>query len=158
MNKYFKQEQPLKIYYRKGKKHNTAQYITLDSGHQEYLRWCYSMFYGHVKAFQDDSPFQAEFYKQFFYCDQKDLPRPTRGKKGAYNTYASFLEGLEDNFELTGTRDFTEKQLPHVVQICNMAYNYFTGKFEDFLPNSTIYIVNMVAFGNKDTISALSDK
>jgi len=158
MNKHFPPTEPLKIYYRKGKKHNTAQYITLDASHQEYLRWCYSMFYGHVKAFKDENPFQSEFYKQFFFCDQKDLPRPTRGKKGAYNTYASFLEGLEDNFELTGTRDFTEKQLPHVVEICNMAYNYFTGKHEDFLPNDTIYIVNMVAFSKSDTIYALSDK
>ena len=157
MNKFFSPDENKKVYYRKGKKHNTAQYITLDAGHQAYLRWCYSMFYGHVKAFKDDTPFQMEFYKQFFYCDQKDLPRPTRTKKG-YNTYASFLEGLEDNFELTGTRDFTAKQLPHVVDICNMAYNYFTGKHEDFLPGTSIYIVSMEPLNSTDTISALSDK
>lgn len=152
MNKYFPPQEPLNVYYRKGKKHNTAQYITLDAGHQDYLRWCYSMFYGHVKASKADSPFNMEFYKQFFFCEQKGLPRPTRAKKGSYNTYASFLEGLEDNFELTGTRDFTEKQLPHVVDICNMAYNYFTGKHEDFEPNATIHVVDLVPLTSADAI------
>jgi hypothetical protein len=156
MNKHFPPTEPLKIYYRKGKKHNTAQYITLDASHQEYLRWCYSMFYGHVKEFKNASDTQTEFYKQFFFCDQPDLPRPTRGKKGAYNTYATFLEGLEDNFVKTGTRDFTVKQLPHVVQICNMAYNYFTDMYPDFEPNTSIYRVNMVAFSKTDEVPALA--
>jgi hypothetical protein len=114
------------------------------------------MFYGHVKAFKDDSDQQNLFYKQFFFCDQPDLPRPTRGKKGGYNTYASFLKGLEDNFELTGTRDFTVKQLPHVVQICNMAYNYFTDMYPDFEPNTSIYRVNMVACSQEDKVLQLT--
>jgi hypothetical protein len=152
MNKFFPPQEPLKIYYRKGKQHNTAQYITLDSGNQQYLRWCYSMFYGHVKAFKDQSPFQTAFYQEFFFKEQKSLPRPTRTKKG-YNTYASFLEGLEDNFELTGTKHFTAKQLPHVYEVCNMAYNYFTGRHEDFEPNASIYQVKMIPLTEFDNIN-----
>ena len=154
MNKYFPPEDNLKIYYKKGKKYNSAQYVNIDAGHQEYLRWCYSMLYGHVKEYRKDNTFQRELYNQFFFAKQDDLPYPTRAKRGSFNTYATFLEGLEDNFE-QGTKDFTVKQLPHVVEVCNIAYNYFNSKHTDFLPNATIYVVDMVAFSSRDTIAEL---
>lgn len=150
MNKYIDTD-PLKIYYRKGKKHNTAQYMVLDNSHQTYLRWAYSMLYGHIKHFKDENTFQKQLYLQFFFCEQKDLPRPTRLKRG-YNTYASFLEGLEDNFA-TGTRNFTAKQLPHLETIANMAYNYFTGPHADWEPNIEIHQVDLVPISKTDKIT-----
>jgi len=71
----------------------------------------------------------------FFDTPQDHLPRPSKKAKlkTQYNTWASFLQGVDSNFD-EGTDDFSLKQLEYVVEAVNMAVKYFSNKWIDFEP------------------------
>ena len=141
MNLYFDAE-PQTIFYMNGHKHNDVQYITMPDRDLAYMRYMYSMLWGHILEYRDASPFANEMYLQFFVKPDKDLPRPSR-LKSKYNTWATFLQGIEHNFLYEGTKNLTAKQLPHVVKAVNLAVEYFTQAYPDFDANMNAYAVRM---------------
>jgi len=103
----------------------------------------YSMLYGHIKEYKNTSPSQAGLYKWFFEEPQTQLPRPTRISGKIYNTWATFLEGLEDNFE-SGTSNYTTKHLKGVEEAVNYAVEYFTNVHADFQANDEAPKINII--------------
>lgn len=133
MNKYFNAGST-NIYY-KTRKYGTVTYAKMDPDDQAYLRYMYSMLYGHVKEYKTSTQTQRLLYNHFFNNVQKSLPKPSKNSGiGKYNTWATFLEGLEHNFNCTDTKDFSTKQIEHVEDIVNQAVDYFTIAHPDFEP------------------------
>lgn len=142
MNKFIEAEDYV-MFYQNGKLYNKVQYVKFTRRDQEYLRYMYSMLYGHIKEYKNLNPEQRGLYNWFFTEDQKHLPRPTRIKGKVYNTWATFLEGLEDNFA-TGTDNFTTKHLEGVQEAVNFAVEYFTNVHSSFEPMEQAPTVNIV--------------
>ena len=141
MNLYFDAE-PQNIYYVNGYLHNRTQYVDIKQDDLLYIRYMYSMLWGHILEYKDTSPFAQEMYIQFFVKPDPDLPRPSR-LKSKYNTWATFLQGIEHNFVYEGTKNLTDKQLPHVIKAVNLAFEYFTEAYPEFDPNMNAYPVRI---------------
>lgn len=133
MNKFFPVEETVIAY--KQKRLPTVTYAKMNSLDKDYLRYMYSMFYGHILDQRDFDAEQRGLYTWFFDTPQDHLPKPSKKAKvkTQYNTWASFLHGVEHNF-LEGTDDFSLKQLEHVVEAVNMSVNYFSERWVDFEP------------------------
>ena len=142
MNKFIEAEDYI-MYYKKGKLYKKVQYVKFTRRDQEYLRFMYSMLYGHIVEYKNANSDQAALYDWFFTEPQTHLPRPTRISGKLYNTWATFLEGLEDNFE-SGTTNFTTKHLKGVEEAVNYAVEYFTNVHADFEPNEQAPKVTIV--------------
>lgn len=134
MNKHFPAEDRVIAY--KQKRLPTITYAKMNSDDRDYLRYMYSMFYGHIMANCNIDAEQRGLYTWFFDTPQDHLPKPSKiaKVKTKYNTWASFLQGVEHNF-LNGTEDFSLKQLECVVEAVNMSVNYFNDKWADFEPH-----------------------
>lgn len=151
MNKFIESEE-YNMYYQNGKLYKKVQYVKFSKQDQEYLRYMYSMLYGHIKQYRNASADQTALYNWFFTENQTHLPRPTRISGKIYNTWATFLEGLEDNFA-SGTTNFTTKHLKGVEEIVNYAVDYFTIAHPDFEPNNEAPKINMIP-ANKAVMKA----
>ena len=133
MNQFFdiEEDNTIDIYYTLGVKLKTSRYINISRSHRDYLRYVYSLLWGHVKTYRDDSEFGRHMYYKMFVEYPEDLPKPTKGKQRK-NTWGTFLQGIEHNFLYAGTQDFTVKQLEHVIHIVNIAVEYFRVGYPDF--------------------------
>jgi hypothetical protein len=103
------------------------------------------MFYGHIIAHSDINADQKGLYQWFFNTPQDHLPKPSKRAKlkTQYNTWATFLQGVEHNF-IDGTDDFSLKQLEQVVEAVNMSVNYFNDLWPDFEPNTAANRVTLL--------------
>jgi hypothetical protein len=129
------------IPYMPGVHHNT-QYVSINLREMLYIRRMYGLFWGHVMT-ERDSGFEGRgYYTEVFEVPRRHLPKPSKLKQ-RYNTWGTFLQGLEWNFQ-DGTRHFTEKQLPHIAEAVNMAVVYFTDIYPDFLPEEQAYQIEFV--------------
>jgi hypothetical protein len=143
MNKFFPAEETVIAY--KQKKLPTITYAKMNDLDKDYLRYMYSMFYGHILDQKDTDAEQRGLYTWFFNTPQDHLPRPSKRAKvkTQYNTWASFLQGVEHNF-LDGTDDFSLKQLEYVVEAVNMSVKYFNDRWPDFEPNTSANYVKLL--------------
>jgi hypothetical protein len=143
MNKFFPAEETVIAY--KQKKLPTITYAKMNDLDKDYLRYMYSMFYGHILDQKDTDAEQRGLYTWFFDTPQDHLPRPSKRAKvkTQYNTWASFLQGVEHNF-LDGTDDFSLKQLEYVVEAVNMSVKYFNDRWPDFEPNTSANYVKLL--------------
>jgi hypothetical protein len=114
------------IRYRLGKNTGTAQYVNIRSvGDEKYLREIYKMFLEHIRINRNNNADQINFYNQVYVAGDPALPKPDFRRTGLKaNTWESFLNGLEDNFD-AGTMHYTTKQWPHVIDCVNIAIGYF---------------------------------
>jgi hypothetical protein len=113
------------IVYRYGINTGTTQYVKISRSDELFLREICKTFLEHVKINKDNNAIQKQLYSETFIQSQKDLPKPDFKRTGIkYNTYASFINGMEENFG-DSTRNYTLKQWPHVIDIANIAVNYF---------------------------------
>ena len=142
MNQHFDTPEEQYIYYVNGHRHDKTQYVDIKPEDLAYIRYMYSMLWGHILEYRDTSTFAEEMYIQFFVKPDPDLPRPAR-LKAKYNTWATFLQGIEHNFVYNNTKNLTEKQLPHVIKAVNLAVEYFTVAYRDFDPNMQAYPVRI---------------
>jgi len=142
MNKFIEAED-YKMFYQHGKLYKKVQYVKFSRADQEYLRYMYSMLYGHIVEYRYTSTDQSALFDWFFTENQTHLPRPTKLSGRIYNTWGTFLEGLEDNFE-SGTTNFTTKHLKGVEEIVNYAVDYFTIAHSDFEPNEEAPRIKMI--------------
>ncbi len=103
----------------------TTQYIKIKFRRDELLlREVCRAFIDHVRINKDNNADQSYIYNEVYRKDNK-LPKPDFKRTGLkYNTYASFINGIEDNFA-ENTRNYTLKQWPHVIDIANIAVEYF---------------------------------
>ena len=129
------------IPYMPGVHHNT-QYVSINIRDMLYIRRMYSLFWGHVMT-EAECGFEGRgFYTEVFEVPRKHLPKPSKLNQ-RYNTWGSFLQGLEWNFE-DGTRHFTEKQLAGIEEAVNMAVVYFSDMYPDFLPEESAHQIKFV--------------
>ena len=114
------------IEYSLGHNTGTTQYITIKWRRDELLlREISRAFLDHARINKDNNADQRYIYDEVYNKPNKDLPKPDFKRTGIkYNTYASFVNGIEDNFADT-TRHYTIKQWPHVIDIANIAVEYF---------------------------------
>lgn len=113
------------IIFREGVNTGTTQYVRISRGDELFLREICKVFLEHIKINKDNNDIQKQMYAETFVQSQKDLPKPDFKRTGIrHNTYASFINGMEDNF-CDSTRNYTIKQWPHVIDIANIAVNYF---------------------------------
>jgi len=104
----------------------TAQYINIHRRRDELdLREICKEFLNHVQINKDNNSFQRAMYERVFVYKDKSLPKPTKGIEGkTVNTINSFIDGIERNFA-NGTTNYTVKQWEHVIEIANIAVEYF---------------------------------
>lgn len=113
------------IVYRAGISTGTTQYVKISRGDELFLREICKVFLEHVKINRENNAIQKQMYTETFIQSQPDLPKPDFKRTGIrHNTYASFINGMENNFN-DNTRNYTLKQWPHVIDIANIAVNYF---------------------------------
>ena len=74
MNKFIEAEDYI-MYYKKGKLYKKVQYVKFTRADQEYLRYMYSMLYGHIVEYKNANSDQAALYDWFFTEPQTHLPR-----------------------------------------------------------------------------------
>lgn len=104
----------------------TAQYINIHRRRDEMdLRETCKDFLNHVEIHRDNNDFQRAMYKRVFVQHDKNLPKPTKEiERKTINTIESFINGIERNFA-NGTTNYTVKQWEHVIDIANIAVEYF---------------------------------
>lgn len=143
MNKHFPAGETIIGY--KQKKLPTITYAKMNADDRDYLRYMYSMFWGHILEHCNTDKDQRELYDWFFNKPQTHLPKPSKiaKVKTKFNTWGSFLQGVEHNF-LNGTEDFSLKQLEHVVEAVNMSVQYFSTKWVDFEPQTQANYVKLL--------------
>lgn len=129
------------IHWMPGVVHNT-QYVSINPKQFRYIRDIYRLFLDHVKQNQYQDAQGRGMYELIYNTPQTHLPKPSRLKQ-RYNTWASFLLGLEKNFA-TGTRHFTERQLPGIQEAVNMAVVYFTDLYPDVESEHSAYQIEFV--------------
>lgn len=114
----------------------TITYAKMKKSDRDYLRYMCSMLWGHIKANKDLNPEQYGLYNWFVNSDQKKLPKPSKKSNlnRKYNTWSTFIQGVEHNFLYDQTEDYSLKQLEHIVEAVNMAVEYFTTTWQDFEP------------------------
>jgi hypothetical protein len=113
------------IIYRLGVNTGTTQYVKISRSDELFLRELCKVFLEHIKINKDNNAVQKQMYMETFIQSQNDLPKPDFKRTGIrHNTYASFINGMEENFG-DSTRNYTLKQWPHVIDIANIAVNYF---------------------------------
>lgn len=114
------------VRYSYGARTPTAQYINIHRRRDELdIRNICKDFLTHVQINRDNNSFQQSMYERVFDYKDKNLPKPTKEIEGRHiNTIASFIEGIERNFE-GDTRNYTTKQWEHVIDIANIAVEYF---------------------------------
>ena len=127
------------VIYRLGVNTGTTQYVKISRSDELFLRELCKVFLEHIKINRDNNSIQKQMYTETFVQSQQDLPKPDFKRTGIrFNTYASFINGMEENFG-DNTRNYTLKQWPHVIDIANIAVNYFNvmhpGFFAKTLPN-----------------------
>lgn len=146
MNKFFDNTDIVReIPYSMGKKLKTTQYVNMSKADRDYLRYMYSMLWGHVYDNRvTGTAIASAMYDQMFVVEQTELPRPTKVKNRRLNTWGTFLQGVEHNFLYENTQDFTVKQLPHIVKIVNIAVEYFSVAYPDFEANTEVHKVKAV--------------
>jgi hypothetical protein len=130
------------IHYRLGVNTGTTQYINIRSRSDElHLRKMCKSFIEHVRMNKDNNHYQKELYREVVSMPNKNLPRPRKEIAGiSVNTYASFIDGIEKNFE-SGTVNYTEKQWDHVIDIANIAVNYFNDVHPTYFNKTLLPIV-----------------
>ena len=143
MNKFFPAEERVIAYSQK--RLPTITYAKMHRDDRDYLRYMYSMFYGHLIAHCNTNADQKGLYQWFFNTPQDHLPKPSKRAKlkTQYNTWATFLQGVEHNF-IDGTDDFSLKQLEQVVEAVNMSVKYFNDRWPDFEPNTSANYVKFL--------------
>ena len=116
-------ERVVEYYY--GHSTRTTQYITIKWRRDELLiRELCRAFIDHVRINKDNNADQSYIYKEVYEKDN-NLPTPDFKRTGLkFNTYATFINGIEDNFA-ENTRHYSLKQWPHVIDIANIAVEYF---------------------------------
>ena len=125
---FFEVELPTErdLRYSYGARTATAQYINIHRRRDEMdLRQICKDFLSHVQINRDNNSFQRAMYERVFMHKDSNLPKPTKQIEGRnINTINSFIEGIERNFE-NGTVNYTVKQWEHVIEIANIAVEYF---------------------------------
>lgn len=114
------------VKYSYGVNTGTTQYINIRSRSDElHIRKLCKSFIDHIRMNKDNNSYQQQLYKEVIQDPNKNLPSPRKDIEGiSVNTYASFIDGIEKNFE-NGTINYTLKHWPHVIEIANIAINYF---------------------------------
>ena len=130
------------IIYRLGVNTGTTQYINIRSRSDElHIRKLCKSFIEHVRMNKDNNHYQKQLYREVVSTPNTNLPRPRKDIAGiSVNTYASFIDGIEKNFE-SGTVNYTEKQWDHVIDIANIAINYFNDVHPTYFNKTLLPIV-----------------
>jgi hypothetical protein len=130
------------IIYRLGVNTGTTQYINIRSRRDElHIRKLCKSFIEHVRMNKDNNHYQKQLYREVVSTPNTNLPRPRKDIAGiSVNTYASFIDGIEKNFE-SGTVNYTEKQWDHVIDIANIAINYFNDVHPTYFNKTLLPIV-----------------
>ena len=144
MNKYIEPD-PIEIVYTLGHKHKNVQYVKIQPNDLDYMRYMYSMLWGHIEAYKNYDNDQRHLHLWFFGVEQPHLPKPTKLKHRQYNTWGTFLQGIEHNFLYNNTRDLTTKSLEGLEEAVNMSVQYFTSKWQDFEPNQEAPQIKLVS-------------
>lgn len=128
INDFFDVELPTErdVRYSYGARTPSVQYINIHRRRDEIdIRTTCKEFLVHVQINRDNNQFQRNMYNRVFVEKDTSLPRPTKEiEHRDVNTIASFIDGIERNFE-EGTRNYTTKQWEHVIEIANIAIEYF---------------------------------
>jgi hypothetical protein len=115
MNEFFEMQEDTtttapthrEIYYSMGVNTGSTQYINIWRRNDElFIREVCKAFIESVRINKDNNAVHKQFYKEVFQDAQSSLPKPDRKRTGlTHNTYASFVNGIEENFE-KGTRNY----------------------------------------------------
>lgn len=144
MNKYFEPE-TVRIFYKTRQMTPTVTYAKMSNSDRDYLRGMCITLLEHIEQHKDSTQNQRMLYNWFFSNVQKKLPKPSKTSGiGKFNTWATFIQGMEHNFENTGTEDYSMKQLEHVEEVVNMAVDYFTVAHPDYEPTLQAPYVELI--------------